>query len=44
MRVILTPKAKDGGKDGGKNGKKEGAPEPGKGQPASAEPHKGAPR
>ena len=42
VRVILTPKAKDGGKDGGKNGKKDGAPEPGKGQPASAEPHKGA--
>ena len=40
VRVILTPKAKDGGK----NGKKEGAPEPGKGQPASAEPGKGAPR
>ena len=40
VRVILTPKAKDGGKDG----KKDGAPEPAKGQPANAGPGKGAAR
>lgn len=40
VRVILTPKAKDGGRDA----KKDGAPAPAKGQPAKAEPGKGAAR
>ena len=40
VRVILTPKAKDGGRDV----KKDGAPAPAKGQPAKAEPGKGAAR
>lgn len=40
VRVILTPKAKDGGKDG----KKDGALEPATGLPADAEPGKGAAR
>lgn len=44
VRVILTPKAKDGAREGGKDGKKDGAGEPAKGQPARAESGKGAPR